>query len=149
MKPISILACTLLLAGQSAAAAEFATAKEAEAMVGKAVTAIKASKKATYDEITAKNAKWVDRDLYPVVYGLDGKVLAHGQNTKQVDKDLIDMKDPDGKLFVKERVELAKSKGKFWQDYKFTDPVTKKALPKQMYCEKLDETVVCAGIYKR
>lgn len=149
MKPIVILAGALLFAGQSATAAEFATAKEAEAMVGKAVAAIKANKKTAYEEITAKNAKWVDRDLYPVVYGLDGKVLAHGQNPKQVDKELIDLKDPDGKPFVKERVELAKSKGKFWQDYKFTDPLTKKALPKQMYCEKLDETVVCAGIYKR
>ena len=76
-------------------------------------------------------------------------MLAHGQNAKQVGKELIDMKDPDGKLFVKERVELARSKGKFWQDYKFTDPVTKKVLPKQMYCERLDETAVCAGVYKR
>ena len=149
MKQIAVIAGAMLIVGQSATAAEFATAKEAESMVGKAVTAIKANKKTTYDEITAKNTKWVDRDLYPVVYGLDGKVLAHGQNPKQVDKELIDLKDPDGKLFVKERVELAKSKGKFWQDYKFTDPLTKKALPKQMYCEKLDETVVCAGIYKR
>ena len=32
--------------------------------------------------------------------------------------------------------------------YKFTDPVTKKVLPKSMYCERLDDTVVCGGIYK-
>lgn len=62
---------------------------------------------------------------------------------------MIDLKDPDGKAFVKERVDLAKGKGKFWHDYKFTDPVSKKVLPKSAYCEKLDETVVCAGVYKR
>jgi len=84
-----------------------------------------------------------------VVYDLNGKVLAHGQNEKQVGKELIGMKDADGKEFVKERVDLAKSKGKFWQDYKFTDPVTKKILPKSMYCEKVEETAVCAGVYKR
>jgi len=128
---------------------KFATTKEAEVMVARAVAAIKGNKQKTYEEITAKDAKWVDQDLYPVVYDLNGKVLAHGQNAKQVGKDLLEMKDPDGKLFVKERVELAKSKGKFWQDYKFTDPETKKVLPKRMYCEKLDDTVVCAGIYKR
>ena len=61
---------------------------------------------------------------------------------------LIDLKDVDGKPFVKERVELAQSKGTFWQDYKFTNPVSKKIEPKQMYCEKLDDTVVCGGIYK-
>ncbi|MCX7180421.1 MAG: histidine kinase, partial [Proteobacteria bacterium] len=49
---------------------------------------------------------------------------------------------------VKERVELTKSKGKFWQDYKFTDPVTKKVLPKSTYCERAGETAVCVGIYK-
>jgi signal transduction histidine kinase len=138
-----------VMLAQAALAADYASPKEAEAMVAKAVAAIKASKQKTYDEITAKEAKWVDRDLYPVVYDMDGKVLAHGQNAKQVGKELIDLKDPDGKLFVKERVDLAKSKGKFWQDYKFTDPVTKKVLPKQMYCERLDDTVVCAGVYKR
>jgi cytochrome c len=31
----------------------------------------------------------------------------------------------------------------------FSDPVTKKLLPKSMYCEKLSDTAVCAGIYKR
>ncbi|WP_028450825.1 cache domain-containing protein [Chitinibacter tainanensis] len=133
----------------TAVAEDFATAKEAEAMVIKAVAAIKANKAKTLEEITNKDSKWVVGDLYPVVYDLQGKVLAHGQNAKQVGKDLLELKDPDGKLFVKERVELANSKGKFWQDYKFTDPVTKKILPKQMYCEKLDAMVVCAGIYKR
>lgn len=118
-------------------------------MVGKAVTAIKADRAATLGEITAKAAKWIDRDLYPVVYDMSGKVLAHGQNNKMVGKDLIDFKDPDGKLFVRERVDLAKSKGKFWQDYKFTDPLTKKVLPKQAYCERLGEDIVCAGVYKR
>jgi cytochrome c len=149
LKRFSIFAGALLTMTLSANAAEYATAKEAEAMVGKAIAAIKADKQKTYDEITAKDPKWIDGDLYPVVYGLDGKVLAHGQNSKQVGKELIDLKDADGKAFVKERVDLANSKGKFWQDYKFTDPVTKKVLPKSMYCEKLDSSVVCAGIYKR
>ena len=62
-----------------------------------------------------------------------------------VGKNLIGLKDIDGKEFVKERVELAKAKGTFWQDYKFTNPVSKKVEPKAMYCEKLDETVVCGG----
>jgi cytochrome c len=43
---------------------------------------------------------------------------------------------------------MAKSKGTFWQDYKFTNPTTKKIEPKAMYCEKLDDAVVCGGIYK-
>jgi signal transduction histidine kinase len=129
-------------------AESFATPKEAEAMVSRAAKALQANRDGTLKEITAKDKKWVDRDLYPVVYDMNGKCLAHGQNAKSVGKDLIDLADADGKEFVKERVELAKSKGKFWQDYKFTDPVSKKVLPKSAYCEKVGEDIVCAGVYK-
>jgi signal transduction histidine kinase len=145
----SVVMCGVFGVGAALAAEEFATAKEAEAMVGKAVAAIKANKAQTFKEITDKDAKWIDRDLYPVVYDTSGKVLAHGQNAKMVDKDLIDFKDPNGKLYVKERVELAKSKGTFWQDYAFTDPVTKKVLPKKAYCQLVTDMIVCAGIYSR
>ena len=130
-------------------AAEHATTKEAEAMVKKGVAFVKASgKDKGYAEITNKQGRFTDRDLYLVVYGLDGKVWAHGANEKMVGKVLIDLKDVDGKEFVKERVELGKAKASFWQDYKFTNPVTKKVEPKSMYCERLDDTVLCGGVYK-
>jgi cytochrome c len=126
-----------------------ATRADAEKMVKRAVETLKKNgKEKTYAEITAPSKTFVDRDLYVVVYDMTGTPLAHGQNAKQVGKNLIDLKDPDGKPFVKERVDLAKSQGKFWQDYKFTDPLTKKVMPKQMYCEHVEEVVVCGGVYK-
>jgi signal transduction histidine kinase len=126
-----------------------ATAAEATAMVKKGVTFIKANgKEKGYAEISTKGGQFSDRDLYLTVYGLDGTVRAHGANEKMIGKNLIELKDVDGKAFVKERVDLAASKGTFWQDYKFTNPVSKKIEPKSMYCEKLDDAVVCGGIYK-
>lgn len=125
-----------------------ATKEQAVAMVGKGVAALKAKGDQVYADMTAPNKTYVDKDLYLVVYDMNGKCLAHGQNPTQVGKSLLGLKDPDGKEFVKERVELAKSKGKFWQDYKFTDPLTKTVLPKVMYCEKVNEVAVCGGIYK-
>ena len=128
-----------------------ATAAEATAMVKKGVAAVKAGGKdheKLFTEVTAKDAKWVDRDLYLVVYAMDGSVKAHGANAKLVGNNLMDMLDIDGKPYIKERMDLAKSKGSFWQDYKFTNPTTKKIEPKSMYCEKVDEFVACAGIYK-
>ncbi|MDE1942301.1 MAG: cache domain-containing protein [Betaproteobacteria bacterium] len=132
-----------------AMAGNYATPKEAEAIVAKVVEALHTNRDQTLKEITAKDKKWVSRDLYPVVYDMNGKCLAHGKNPKTVGKDLIDMADANGKEFVKERVDLAKSKGKFWQDYMFSDPVSKKVLPKSTYCEKAGNDIVCAGIYKR
>jgi signal transduction histidine kinase len=126
-----------------------ASADEATAMVKKGVALNKSSgKDKGYAEISNKGGQFIDRDLYLVVYGLDGTVRAHGANEKMVGKNLIELKDVDGKPFVKERVELAQAKGTFWQDYKFTNPVTKKIEPKSMYCEKLDDAAVCGGIYK-
>ncbi len=152
-KQLSILALGAaagLAAGNALSAAEsHATANEAVAMVKKGVQFIKANgREKAYAEFTNKQSRFHDRDLYLVVYGMDGKVWAHGQNERMVGKVVIDLKDIDGKEFVRERVTLAKSNATFWQDYKFTNPVTKKIEPKRMYCERLDDTVVCGGIYK-
>jgi len=145
-----LFASVMVTLGTNAFAAESATKDEAVAMVKKAVAHIKANgTEKAYADFTAKDPKFIDRDIYIVVYGLDGKCLAHGANPKQVGKDLIDLTDVDGKYFIKERVQLVKSKpAGVWQDYKFTNPVTKKIEPKQLYCEKLAETAVCAGVYK-
>jgi len=153
---IAICAAALCFAGgalaqqKKAEKAEFASKDEAVAMVKKGVAYIKANgKDKGYAEITNKKGQFTDRDLYLVVYGLDGVVRAHGANEKMVAKNLMELKDVDGKPFVKERVELAQSKGTFWQEYKFSNPVTKKIEPKEMYCERLEDTAVCGGVYKR
>ena len=143
------LFAALSLASTAGHAAGNATKDEATAMVKKGVAFIKANgKDKGYTEVSNKQGQFNDRDLYLVVYGLDGVVRAHGANEKMVGKNLIELKDVDGKAFVKERVDLANAKGTFWQDYKFTNPVTKKIEPKSAYCEKLEDTVVCGGIYK-
>ena len=145
----SLAVALALLAGPAGAKDGNATKDEAMATVKKGVAFLKANgKDKAYAEISNKHGAFVDRDLYLVVYGLDGIVRAHGANEKMVGKNLIDMKDVDGKPYVKERMELAAAKPSFWQEYKFTNPVSKKIEPKQMYCEKLDETAVCGGIYK-
>lgn len=141
--------CAVFVSAAAVAKGEWATADEAQAMVKKGVAFVKANgKDRGYAEISTKKGQFSDRDLYLVVYGLDGVVRAHGANEKMIGKNLIELKDVDGKEFVRERVELGKSKPNFWQDYKFTNPVSRKIEPKSMYCERLDDTVLCGGIYK-
>ncbi len=133
----------------AAVAADAASRDDAVAMVRRAVALIREQgPEQAYPEISNRAGTFVDRDLYVVVYQLDGKVLAHGSNEKFVGKDMIVAQDVDGKLYVKERVELAGRQPSFWQDYKFLNPVSNTVEPKQAYCEKLDDTAVCAGIYK-
>lgn len=146
----AVVLAALVAAGSAWSAEGAANAKEAEAMVKKGVAFIKANgKDKGYAAINDKaNAQFHDRDLYLAVHQLDGKAVAHGTNEKMVGKMVIDLKDTDGKEYIKERVEWAKTKGSFWTDYKFLNPVSKKVEPKTAYCERLDDTVVCGGIYK-
>ena len=145
---VAVLIAALAVFGGPASAATGATKDEAVAMVKQAVAEIKtAGPGKAYPEISNPSDPFVDRDLYIVVYGLDGMVLAHGANAKRIGTNQIADKDPDGKAFVKERVELAATHPSFWQTYKFMNPVTHEVEPKAMYCERLDQTAVCGGVY--
>ena len=143
-----VLVAALFIACVNAIAAQGATKDEAVAMVKKAVAYIKAKgPESAYTVIDDQSGQFVDRDLYVVVYGMDGTVLAHGANKARIGTNQIGDKDADGKPFVKERVTLAETQPSFWQNYKFMNPATKRVEPKQMYCERLEATVVCGGIY--
>jgi len=141
----------VLTAGSITWAGEFGTAPEAEAMVKKAIALIKASgKDKAFAEINNPTGKsFHDRDLYIFVYDIKGVCVAHGFNQKMIGKDLSAMKDKDGKSYVKERIEIATTKGKGWQDYKFTDPLSKKIEQKTAYIERLDDLIIGCGVYKR
>jgi signal transduction histidine kinase len=136
-------------AGIVSAAEKRGTATEAEALVKKAIAYMKANgKEAAFAEINNPKGRFTDRDLYIFVYDMNGKCVAHGLNLKMIGKDLIELKDADGKLFVKERIEIAKTNGKGWQDYKFTDPISKAIEHKRAYVEKYDDLILGSGIYK-
>lgn len=151
-KLLAILALGLATLGfnQSAlAAGEKGTADEAVALAKKAAAYIKANgKEKAYAEFNNPNGQFKDRDLYIFVVDFNGKTLAHGANVKLVDKNMAELKDADGKLFVKEFIDVAKSKGRGWVDYKWPNPVTKAIEAKTSYVEKVDDTLVACGVYK-
>ena len=152
MKKTLVFALTAILLTACSSAlwsAEKGTAPEAEALVKKAVAFMKANgRDKALAEFSNPAGQFVKGDLYVFAYDMSGKCVAHGANTKMVGKDLIEMKDPDGKAYVQERVEIAKTKGKGWQDYKFTNPVSKKLEQKTAYIEKVDDVIIGCGAYK-
>jgi signal transduction histidine kinase len=141
---------TLCFASGNIASADPATKDQAVAMVQKAVAGIKSEgADKAYAEISNLSGPFVQGDLYIAVVGFDGKLLAYGSAVgERVGNNVMSIKDSDGKEVVKERIELAKKEQSFWQSYKFINPVTKTIEPKQMYCERLEETIVCGGVYQ-
>ncbi|WP_348699527.1 cache domain-containing protein [Duganella fentianensis] len=144
------LGISLLATSTFSYAAEKGSPDEAMAMVKKAVSLIKSEgKEKAFAAISdPANTTFHDRDLYIYVYDMNGVAVAHGNNPKMVGKPLIGMKDNEGKLMIKEMVDLAKSKGKGWVDFKWPNPVTKSVESKSGYIEKVDDVLVGSGIYK-
>lgn len=150
MKKLFMLVLMALVAvGTLTARQKKGTTAEAEALVKKAVAFVKANgKDKSFAEISNPKGKFVAGELYVFVYDINGKCVAHGGNAKMVGKDLIELKDADGKSFVKERVEIAKTKGSGWQNYKWNNPTTNKIEDKVAYVEKYEDLIVGCGAYK-
>ncbi len=148
MRLSTITAVTVaLLAGSTLAFA--ATKDDAVAMVKKAVAAIKADgTEKAYAAISESGGKYVDGEIYVIVQGFDGTVVAHATNPKLIGKNMIEQQDVDGKFFARDLVELGKKQASLWYEFKFVNPATKKIQVKDQYCESLNQAIVCAGVYR-
>lgn len=146
---LALAAATACLSLPAMASEERAKPEEAKAMLAKAVAHIKSvGRDKAYADFMTKPGPWVDRDLYITVFDLSGKTLAHGANARMVGKDNINLQDANGKYHVKERLDIAKSKGKGQQEFAFLNPMTKQIEQKVMFFEKVDDIVVACGSYK-
>jgi cytochrome c len=122
----------------AAPVAHAATAEEAKAMAQKAKAFYKTNgKEKAIAAFNDPKGQFVKGDLYIVVQGYDGVLLANGGNQKIVGQNHLELKDPGGKFFVKEMIEAAKNGGG-WVTYQWTNPVTKKIGVKKAWIEKVE-----------
>jgi cytochrome c len=138
-----------------AATSEFGTKDEAVAMVKRVQEMFKKDgAEATFKAVSdPANKDFHDRDLYAFIYDFSKEgteiCVAHGARPALIGRDLIDLKDQDGKYMGREMIEKAKSPGSGWVDYKFPNPLTKKIEDKSAYVEKLgDNYFVGVGVYR-
>ena len=99
-------------------------------------------------EFNDKNGKFVKGDLYIFALDMKGIVLAHPINPKLIGKDMLVIKDADGKFFAKDFVNVATNPGKGWVHYKWTNPTTKKIEPKSSFIERVGAMLIGCGIYR-
>ncbi len=118
-------------------------------MVKKAVTYLKANgEEKAFAEFRNPKGKFFNKDLYIYVLNTKGKVLEHAASKALEGKDMINLKDSHGKLFVQEIIGTAQSNGSGWTDYMWSNPKTKKLSPKSSYFEKVGDLIVICGFYK-
>jgi signal transduction histidine kinase len=145
-----LLFVSLSTLGLPAGAAEFGTRDEAVAMVKRVQVMFKAAgAEATFKAVSDKSvAEFHDRDLYPFIYDYSGVNVAHGARPALIGKNLITLKDQEGKFLVRDMLEIAKTQGKGWYDYKWPNPLNNKIEDKSSYVEKMGDYWVGVGVYR-
>ncbi len=148
----SLLGAAAVIAGCSGRAMAGDTVSspdQAKAMVeGAAALIAKDGNDKAFAVIDDPSGPYVKGEMYVFVTGFDGTTLAHGTNKVLIGKNLMQVKDADGKLFVQEMIEVAKSKGEGWVDYKWPNPVTHKIEAKTTFLKRVGDELVGCGIYK-
>ena len=135
----------ICLAGFAVAAA---TKADAEAMVKKGIAYIKANgKDKALAEFSNPKGQFVSGELYIFAVDSKGITVAHGANAKLIGKNMLDLKDANGKLFMQEIVKVGKQ-GNGWVEYKWTNPISSKIEPKIAYVQAEGDLTVVCGIYK-
>ena len=146
---------TIILAGivtlsNLGVASDFGRREEAVAMVKRVQEKFhKDGPEVTFQAINDQsNKEFHDRDLYPFVYDFNGLNVAHGARPALLGKNLISLKDQDGKYLIREMIAIATTSGSGWIDYKWPNPITNKIEDKSSYVEKLGDYFVGVGIYR-
>ena len=123
--------------------------EDAKALVNKAAAYVKyQGKEKALAEISKPRGMFDKGELYVFAYDLNGVMLAHPKNPNLIGQNLIDVPDNDGKLFRKEIVEKANTKGSGWVDYVYLNPETKEMEHKTTYLLRVGDIILCCGAYK-
>jgi signal transduction histidine kinase len=128
------------------------TAKEARAMLDKAVAAVKADQAVALAMFNKGEGGFRDRDLYPFCFRVnDGKGVATPAAVP-AGTDLRTLKDPSGKAFGLELYAAAqKPEGQVTEisDYMFPKPgTTAPAVPKVSFVTRVGDLACGVGYYK-
>jgi len=127
--------------------AQAATLEDAKAMTEKAAAFVKANgKDKAIAEFNNPKGQFVKGDVYVIAQGFDGVMLANGGNPKLVGQNHFQVKDPNGKLFVQEMVNVAKTKGSGWVEYSWTNPLTKKVQTKKTWIQRIEGADFYVGV---
>jgi cytochrome c len=148
-KYIFLLISCMLVLGFSAQGYAKSSPAEAKKMLTKAATYLKAQgKEKAFNEFCNTKGQFRKGEIYVFVIDMKADILAHGCKRNMIGKGSFDLMDPDGKYFLKEIVDVAKSKESGWVNYKWTNPMTKKVERKTTYFQKMDDVILCSGAYR-
>jgi hypothetical protein len=99
-------------------------------------------------DFEVKGGAFYQGDHYLWVADLDGIVRCHAASPKSRNTSFADLKDNNGKFFIREVLRIARERGRGWVDYQWYNPVSKVVEPKSTYFERADGLILFCGIYR-
>lgn len=139
MMVVGLVALALVLGG--AFTVKAAALDEAKTLAIKAADFVKANgKEKGLAEVGNPKGQFVKGDLYVTVQDTNGIALANPMNPGLVGQNHMELKDPAGKYFIKEFIEIIKTKGSGWATYQWVNPATKKVQAKKAWLQKVEGT---------
>jgi signal transduction histidine kinase len=145
-----VLAAAACLQIGAASAADKGNAEDAVKLMNKAEKHYKeAGKEKALADFTNDKTNFVDRDLYLFCFNkTDGHWTAHGNNPALIGRDLLQIKDANGKLFGGEMNQVVADKKEGWVDYMWMNPTSKKIDAKTSFVRGIGDQICGVGIYK-
>ncbi len=126
--------------------------REVEAFVKEAVSFAKANPRDAFlNEVSRPTGRFnvqKTKRLYLTVYDLDGKVIGHGKKTQEVGGNQFAAKDKSGKLYIQERIGLARKKGGGWVEETKINPANMQTQVKRTLVAFQGGMVICCGMYE-
>ena len=121
----------------------------AVALVRQGVAHVRAvGKRRACDDFDDAKGAFVFGEYYISAFDVNGVRVANGSDPASRGENIRDIRDADGKQHVLAIIGKARGRGKGWEDYKWTNPVTKRIEPKSVYFELVDDVIVTCGIYR-
>ncbi len=90
-----------------------------------------------------------DQELYAFVIDYDGNWVIYPPKPAGEGKNLLNVKDADGKELVREMITLSKTEGSGWTEYRWMNPATQKIQKKKTFVKAVDGQpyFVAVGLY--
>ncbi len=112
-------------------------AKQTMALVDQAASLLQSKGTEAFTEFRKKDSKWLKDDTYIFVLNMNAILLFNPINLELDGKNIIDLKDVNGKAYVQEFIETAKTQGSGWIDYMWPKPGESKPSKKSSYIKKV------------
>jgi methyl-accepting chemotaxis protein len=99
------------------------------------------------DDFDDPNGGFIFEQYYLSVFDLNGVRMANGMEPWKRGESVLDVRDNDGKPYVRYTIARAQSRGFGWVQYKWKNPTSQKVELKSTYFELSGNAIVNCGIY--